>query len=205
MYSFRFHCSFVKNNNAVPHLSCCQYSKCVDRSHFSYDSKTQYDPNEKKKAEPHLTTHTHTHKKCTFPAAHITHVYRQTKSRVWGSLIYRSLTFMASWKAPPHHRKIALVGNLPVLPGFLWYDLICSGIFVIKNLTVGIRTHKQNNSNRKPCIQKKSVYTNSLRQSECIMRHSMSGQITLSDGCILFVYGLHSITFTFFLFFCRSE
>ncbi len=128
----------------------------------------------------------------TCSVAHITRMRRRTKGRVWGSLTYRSPARMASWKV--HHISVRSA-SVESLTFFAWLPLIWH--FVIKNLTVGIRIHKQNNTSRKPSIQKWNLFTqtvwDSRPQSQCIMRHSMSGQITLSDGCIFLVCASHSI------------
>lgn len=130
-------------------------------------------------------------------------MHRRTKGRVWGSLTYRSPARMASRKAPSHLRKISFGWKLDFSA---WLPLIWSGILSLK-ISQLESEFINNNTSRKPSIQKWNLFTqtvwDSRPQSECIMRHSMSGQITLSDGCIFLLHFLHSMIFIFSIDLCK--
>ncbi len=132
---------------------------------------------------------------------HHTHASQNQRQGVRIAHIQKSCTY-GQLKSPSHLCKISFGWKLDFSA---WLPLIWH--FVIKNLTVGIRIHKQNNTSRKPSIQKWNLVAqtvwDSRPQSECIIRHSMSGQITLSDGCIFLVCALHSIISFFSIDLCK--
>lgn len=151
------------------------------------------------KAEPHLTTHTTS----AHSLLHTSHACIAEPKAGCEDHSYTEVPHL--WLVEKlHHTTVRLLWLETCLFCPASFDMIWSDPAFLSLKISQLESELINRiiATESLAFKMKSVYTNSLRQSECIMRHSMSGQITLSDGCIFFVYGLHSIIFTFF---CTSE